>query len=345
MPLLVLVALCLSLACFSTPAWAGPGYVDGISDQGLMGWAGNVTGASGSSIAFPAFFAGSLVGDPPSRIELARYVVQWNAMQGVGYPEEVANLRRWYDNAVQLQLTPELALDNYNCSGCTAPLSSAEYTAALEALLAAFPGIRVVEPWNEPNNTHYTSHVAPETAAQLTNAAYSLCRIHGCTAVAGDLLDAEPNMVEYEHEYERYLTPADPANWGIHPYFAVKYTTDSTVLAFEKALPAPASDSVWFTEVGAYYCEAGHLYGERSQAEQARFLTENLIPEFKPEHVFYYELASRYDEPPACDLQQNDTALYAAGGTGGPLTARAAAPVVFGSMPILTSNLEELFAG
>lgn len=339
------MAICLAVICAgSAPAWAGTGYVDGISDQGLMSWAGNIDSASGST-GFPTYFADALVGAPPSRIKLARYVVQWNAMRGAGYPEEVGNLRRWYDHAVELQLTPELALDNYNCSGCSAPQSSAEYTAVLEALLAQFPGVEVLEAWNEPNNTHYTSYLAPAKAAELMNAAYAFCELHGCTAIAGDLLDSEPNLVEYEHEYERYLTPADPGNWGIHPYHAVKYETDSTVEAFQDALPHPATDSLWFTEVGAYYCEAGHVYGERPQAEQARFLTEDLIPEFQPEHVFYYELAWGYDEPPACDSQQDDTALYAANSRNGTLSARPAAQIVFGSTPILMTSLEELFAG
>jgi hypothetical protein len=319
--------------------------VDGISDQGLMSWAGNAADASGSSTGFPTFFADSLVGAPPSRIKLARYVVQWDVMQGEGYPEELGNLRRWYGHATQLGLTPELALDNYNCAGCSAPRSSAQYTTALEALLAQFPAIQVLEAWNEPNNAHYTSYLEPATAAHLMNAAYAVCELHGCTAIAGDLLDSEPSMVDYGREYERYLTPADPGNWGIHPYHAVKYTTDSTVRAFDEALPNPASDRIWFTEVGAYYCEAGHLYGERSQAEQASFLVDDLIPEFQPEHVFYYELAWRYDEPPACDSEQDDTALYAAGSPNGMLSARAAANIIFGSSPVLMTSLEELFAG
>ena len=319
--------------------------MDGISDQGLMDWAGNAADASGSSTGFPTFLADSLVGAPPSRIKLARYVVQWDVMQGAGYPEELANLRTWYGHATQLGLTPELALDNYNCEGCSAPRSSAQYTAALEALLAQFPAIQILEAWNEPNNAHYTSYLEPVTAAHLMNAAYAFCELHGCTAVAGDLLDSEPNMVDYEREYERYLTPADPGNWGIHPYHAVKYTTDSTVEAFKNALPNPASDRIWFTEVGAYYCEAGHPYGQRSQAEQASFLVDDLIPEFQPEHVFYYELAWRYDEPPACDSQQDDTALYAASSPNGLLSARLAAHIIFGSAPVLMTSLEELFAG
>jgi hypothetical protein len=97
--------------------------------------------------------------------------------------------------------------------------------------------------------------------------------------------------------------------------------------------------------VAAYYCEAGHVYGERSQTEQARFLTDDLIPETQPEHVFYYELAWRYDEPPACGSQQDDTALYAASSANGPLLARSAASVLFSTTTVLPTSLEELFAG
>jgi hypothetical protein len=112
-----LAGLCLSVACLSTPAlstpaWAGTGYVDGISDQNL-------------------FFDASSLGGPPSQIKLARYVVQWDVMRGAGYPEELANLRNWYDAVIELKLTAELALDNYNCSGCAAPQRTAEYTAEL----------------------------------------------------------------------------------------------------------------------------------------------------------------------------------------------------------------------
>jgi hypothetical protein len=306
-----LAGLLLSLACLSTPAWAGTEYVDGISDQSL-------------------FFDASLIGSHPAHIKLARYVVQWDVMRGAGYPEELTNLRNWYDDAVELQLTPELALDNYNCTGCTAPQGTAQYTAELETLLRSFPAIKVVEAWNEPNNSHYSSYVAPALAAQFMNAAYAICEAHGCTAIAGDFLDSEPNMVEYEEAYERNLQPRDPGNWGIHPYHAVKYMTNETVIRFREALPDPAVDRIWFTEVGAYYCEAGRTYGEESQDEQARFLVHDLIPEFQPTHVFYYELAWRYDEPPACDSQQDDTALYAATRPNGPLLPRSAAGVVFG---------------
>jgi len=251
-------------------------------------------------------------------------------MRGTGYPEELANLQRWYSRAVELHLTPDLALDNYNCSGCNAPQGTAEYVQELEALYHSFPHIEVVEAWNEPNDSHYTSYIAPAIAAHFMNSAYSFCAAHGCTTIAGDFLDSEPNLVEYEREYERGLQPRDPTNWGIHPYHAVKYMTDSTVARFREALPDPAIDHLWLTEVGAYYCEAGKTYGERSQAEQVRFLADKLIPEFQPEHVFYYEITGKYDTPPACGSRQDDTALYAAKSSSASPIARAAASVIFG---------------
>ena len=57
------------------------------------------------------------------------------------------------------------------------------------------------------------------------------------------------------------------------------------------------------------------------------------MPEFQPEHVFYYELAWRYDEPPPCGSGQADTALYAAKSRNGPLLPRMAAGVIFGPQP------------
>ncbi len=295
-----------------------------------MSWAGDFPAASGSSVPFSSFFAAAWVGSPPFHVTLARYVVQWDVMSGVGYPGELAGLKSWYAHALALQLTPELALDNYNCAGCEAPHSAAEYARELEALYSFLPGIRVLEAWNEPNDTHYSSYVDPAAAAGFMNAAYALCQARGCTAIAGDLLDSEPNMLAYERQYERGLQPPDPANWGLHPYHAVKYRTARTVSEFRQALPDPSTDRIWFTEVGAYYCEDGRAYGKASQEQQARFLVERLMPEFQPAHVFYYELAWRYDEPSPCNSQRDDTALYAANSTNGPLSARPAASVIFG---------------
>jgi hypothetical protein len=136
-----------------------------------MSWAGSFAEAPGSGVPFASFFDATWVGSPPFHVKLSRYVVQWDVMSGAGYPEELANLQSWYVHTLELQLTPELALDNYNCDDCAPPRSAAQYTSELEALFASFPGIRVLEAWNEPNDTHYSSYVEPPAAAGFINAA------------------------------------------------------------------------------------------------------------------------------------------------------------------------------
>jgi hypothetical protein len=325
-----LAVLCLSLA-FASPQAQAVGYVDGISDQHLGSWAGTFSEASGFNAPFPSFFADSWVGSPPAHIKLARYVVQWDVMTGVGKPGELTNLEGWYNHAIEMGLTPELALANYNCSGCTAPAKTEYYTRELEALHKAFPSISIYEAWNEPN-LGGSFHVSAETAAHLMNALYSFCSGHGCTTIAGDFADSESNMTTYEEEYKKYLSPSDPGNWGIHLYHAVKYENKETLVNFEALLPNKTKDKehVWFTEVGSYYCEFGENRGTATQEKNAKFLV-GLVAEQNPVHAFYYQAAWPNDEKPPCNSETLDTALYAAESTNGPVHARPAASVIFGA--------------
>jgi hypothetical protein len=327
------LAVCTAIVCVCCAASASAGavgYVDGISDQHFGSWAGTFSEASGFTAPFPSFFADSWVGSPPSHIKLSRYIVQWDVMRSVGYGGELTNLEAWYSHTLALGLTPDLALANYNCTGCVAPEKTEYYTRELEALHSAFPGVSVFEAWNEPNHTG-SFYVSPVAAAHFTNAAYSFCASHGCTAIAGDFLDSESNLVKYEEEYESNLSPRDPVNWGIHPYANVKYEAEShTVEHFKAKLPNPSTDSIWFTEVGAYNCEAGELRGVEKQEKSAKYLVNHLIPEFNPVHVFYYQAAWPYDERPPCSSETLDTALYAAQSTNGLVLARPAASVIFG---------------
>jgi hypothetical protein len=321
--------LCLCAALFCARA-AAIGYVDGISDQHFESW-GGLSSAVGFDTPLPSSFADAWAGSPPAGIALARYVVQWDVLRGVGYPEELANLQSWYEHTLELQLTPELALVNYDCGGCRAPDSTATYTRELEALHRAFPAIAIYEAWNEPNHAG-SFHLPPAAAAHFMNSALSFCATHSCTAVAGDFLDSEANLVPYETQYEQSLDPRDPGNWGIHPYANVKYEgAVHTVERFKSRLPSPATDGIWFTEVGAYYCQSGELRGPELQAANARYLVEHLIAEFQPVHVFYYQAAWPTAESPPCDAQTLDTALYAAQSANGIVLARPAASVVFGA--------------
>jgi hypothetical protein len=231
---------------------------------------------------------------------LSRYVAQWNLMSGA-YPAYLAKYEAWYKASSALGLTPELAVTSFDG---VLPSSTSEYREKVERLLDLKP-VRYFEAWNEPNNTPF---LTPASAAHFTNSAHSLCERHGCTLIAGDLLDS-PNMVRYETEYEKYLSPPNPPNWGIHPYYAVKAESEATVLALRANLPNSA-DAIWFTEIGAYNCIRGEQLGELHQAIEASWLVNRLIPSIQPAHVLYYEYLD--GNPPPCSGSNADTALYLA---------------------------------
>lgn len=343
----------------ATPFATGAPFVDGISDQSLPSWDGSFAtspfaglfrdawvAAGGPDLSAPEGGldsrggadprANAGVGNPDAHISFARYVVQWNVLSGA-YPDYLAQLQAWFRDVLDLGLTPDLSLTSYDG---VLPRSSAQYSAALRALLVRFPATAYVEAWDEPNRA---PALAPATAARYTLAAASLCHAGGCTVIAGNLLDT-PNIVAYERAYERALAPATEwsplPDWGIHPYLAIKTRDATPVLAFKAALPHEgAGERVWFTEVGAYRCEGGAtplLLGEAAQARAAAWLVNRLMPLVQPVHVFYYELLYRDNRPPPCDRSDSDTALYAPAGTvagaGGPTGVdipRAAASYIY----------------
>jgi hypothetical protein len=299
----------------------GTPYVDGISDQSLPYWDRSFAGSYAAG-----FFRGTWVAGPSSHISLARYVVQWNVMSGA-YPDYLAQLEAWYRDVLTLGLTPDVSLAAYDG---VLPGSSSAYGAALQALLDRFPATSYVEAWDEPNDT---PGLSADTAAGYTNVAQSLCRNRGCTVIAGNFLDSA-SMTAYEREYARALRPASLADWGIHPYLAVKARADSTVLDFRSNLPdAGAGERIWFTEVGAYRCEGGvrpELLGERTQALDAWWLVNRLMPDIQPAHVFYYEFLFKDRRPPPCDRSDSDTALYAPAGDRNAVDVpRAAASYIY----------------
>jgi hypothetical protein len=316
------------VAVAGKPADAATPYVDGISDQSMPAWNGGF-----AESPFAAYFADRWVTD--GHISYARYAVQWNVMEEASagpspdgdYRER---LEAWYADASNLGLTLDVALTSYDGS---TPSTSAQYGEQLTSLLEAFPELRYVEAWNEPNNEPY---LQPRAAAGLANTAEAICRARDtCTAIVGDFLDSS-NAIPYERSYERHLDPADPANWAIHPYYAVRELSEATIDAFEAGLPdAGAGAEVWFTEVGSYYCSDydGRLEqaGEEGQEAGAYWLTHLLMPNTKPAHVFYFELLYGGDQLPPCTSTQADTSLYVPSGNAAvPARARTAAAMILG---------------
>jgi hypothetical protein len=337
-------------------AAAGTPYVDGVSDQNLGLWDGDYQDASGLfSPDFDSFFADAWVGVPGSQhLQYARFVTAPDAIAQGGDCE--ANLTQWFNYVTQtLHLIPVIAVWDVAEGGCAnhGQPSPAAYTSDISALLAYLDGLHpgttvaYIEAWNEPNS----SSVAAATAASYWIAANSVCATAGCTAIAGDFVDNDPDqggqsfnpgcaagltynaLASYEDQYVSALAGATPAVWGFHPYFAVNCEQSASVTTFEDNLPA-APAQVWFTEVAAWECIKGKstARGVAQQNADAQYLVGTLMSPSAPDppaHVFYYEMAA-----PGYTLscsKYSDSELYEASADPGYLYARPAAATIFGN--------------
>jgi hypothetical protein len=353
-----LAVACLNGACFAAAAAARTFRVDGISDQNLAHWGGaelNVASFAGGY--FPNLFRNVWVrANPTPHIQYARFVVPWDVIgDASGERLHYQLFSAWLEDVKWLGLTPDVAITQAEeptaANGVTlprVPSSQAQYEQYISALLsyAASIGepISTLEAWNEPNNPGLgaSGHPSAKAAAEFMNAASTLCAEYQCTPIAGDFLDSEYRWahhaegkegttgmgVEYEQEYERYLNPKNPPNWGFHPYAAVKYEVTETIEAFKDALPS-MGDSIWFTEVGVYECENGKIAGTGTGATEqsagASYLNKLIDTYFEVSHVFYYELRAPSEEQEAVCPDSADTSLYNYTGE-----ARPTASIIFG---------------
>jgi hypothetical protein len=301
---LSLASICIGAAFVCASAEAGTAYIDGISDQSMPVWDGSFPGSY-----FSSFFANTWVNG--GHIRLARYVVQWNVMNG-SYPSYRSSFESWLTDSTSIGLTPDVSLTSYDG---TYPASSAEYKTNLEAILnqakAMGHAVRYLEPWNEPNDQGNETEVA---AAHFTNSAYSTCEAgYGCTVVAGNFADS-PSVGGYEEQFIKNLNPV-PGIWGAHPYYSVEERSEAPLNNLVAHLPNKgAGEQLWFTEVGARNCtDFGGDYvnnGELGQAERAAWLVNTLIANRKPEHAFYYEFLLGERKQPSCISEGEDDALY-----------------------------------
>ena len=326
-----LFAAVVSLAGASASSAATP-YIDGISDQNLSFWNGDVWNGGPSPSPFGQFLTANLVNTRTAPLRYARYVVAYDVMCDRSGPAFNV-FRTWLEDVRALGLTPVVGFwyGRFDGNACATlpevPATLAQYNdpvGGVAAFLHSFPQVRVIEAWNEPNNGRRPD-VPPARAAAFWAAARTDCATGGaCTVIAGDFNDAEPNLVSYERHYVAALGGVDPLDWGIHPYEAVNSHETATLSAFSAGLPNAAVDRVWYTEVGAWYCTpkenarrgtpAATL--QAAQALSAHYLVSTLMQyPFMPVHVFYYEFMYKDNLPGPC--ADRDSALYEPAGTGG----------------------------
>jgi len=265
----------LALALASSSASAAE-YVDGISDQDMTSW----DHGFGSSSFFTEFFKNTWL--PTGHIKYSRFILGWTETSEAAGSHNNPAYRSWCADAGSMGLTLDLSITTYEEGENPRP-TAATYKADLKALLEQCPAVRIVEPWNEPNhggeNTKTKestgTFVNPTRAAEYAKEAAGLCNTFGCKIVVGNLLDGESNMVKWEKEYKEALAGWTLPYWGLHPYLAVLDKSMTTVSEFEANWGDGAS-SLWVTEVGAYNCLRKEVYGELSQAEDAKWLVQNL---------------------------------------------------------------------
>jgi hypothetical protein len=357
-PLAAIAVAACALAClFAARAGAATAVspVNGISDQNLGLWNGDYEDTAGNfTLSFDDFFAQTWVGSPASHLRYARFVTAPNAVAQGGACE--ANLASWYEYVTEdLGLIPVISVWDVAEGGCAdgGPPSTVDYATDISQLLGYLdglvPGAHVgyLEAWDEPNS----SGVTAAQAAAYWIAANVACQTDGCTAIAGDFVDNDPDqgaqafdptcapgltyadhLAPYEAQYVAALAGAQPAIWGFHPYYAVNCEQSASVTTFEAGLPAPAAGAaapqVWFTEVAAWECVKGTVRGPGQQADDATYLVNQLVPAAAPTAVFYYEMAApNY----VLDCSKySDSELFEASANPGPLLARPAAAVIYG---------------
>ena len=360
--LVLAIVAALALLLLADVRSAAASGVDGVSDQNLGLWKGDFTTASGLADPFPTYFAQAWVGSPASHLRYARFVTAPDAIAQGGTCEQ--NLLSWYTYVTEtLHMIPVIGVWQVAEGGCAddGVPSSAKYTTEIAQLLATLhstgTALPYLEAWNEPNS----SGVSAATAAAFWRDAAADCGAAGCTALAGDFVDNDPDQggqafnpgctpagltyngvfKSYEASYVKALNGATPSIWALHPYYAVNCEQSASITTFAAGLPATnPAPQIWFTEVGSWECRLGQTTprGPTRQLADARYLNRLLQPPFPvlASNTFWYELA-------VLGWTQNcakyaDSALYEAAQPLGPLFARPAAAAVFGPDATLAAH-------
>lgn len=278
----------------------------------LVGWGGAASGAQAAA-TYGLSDSRAAMFDAPEftglDLHYGRLVLPWNAASVRG-PWDA-----WLDRAHALGVPVMISLNidrASSCTGgtCTAP-SVGAYRAELDALLARYPNIDSVSPWNEPNHVMQPTRNAPAIAAAYFDAAFDACAARGgCVAVAGNILDA-PALPNYFVPYRAALKRS-PAVWGIHSYYDTTYYSDEG-LQYLKSKVAPP---IWITETGGLMRFAptggGGLYREPQEAATSLewlFTMVELTP--RVQRVYLYDL---WEQP----SNQFDSSLLWADGTHRP---------------------------
>lgn len=210
---------------------------------------------------------------------ISRKIVPWDFYQ---HQWEIDQLDAWIAGATRLNVQPLIAFNHSNTAPRKLP-SVGEFNQALRALLARYPGIKSISPWNEANHVTQPTYRNPKRAAQYFNSSKSICR--GCRIVAADVLD-QRNMLPWLKTFRK--TAKKPKLWGLHSYADANKNIPYRKSQAKKLLDA-VPGRVWLTEVGGLVAfKTAFAYNE-ARAARATANTMKLAKANKRiERVYFY---------------------------------------------------------
>jgi hypothetical protein len=211
--------------------------------------------------------------------QISRKIVPWDFHK---HQWEIDQLDLWVAGATRQGVQPLIAFNHSATEPKKLP-SVAEYKQALQALLARYPGIKTISPWNEANHVTQPTYKKPKRAAEYYNATKSVCK--GCRIVAADVLD-QKNMLPWLKTFRK--TAKKPNLWGLHSYADANKNVPFKKSQVKKLLGA-VPGRVWLTEVGGLVAfKTAFAYNE-SRAAKATANTMKLARSNKRiERVYFY---------------------------------------------------------
>jgi hypothetical protein len=201
-------------------------------------------------------------------IKRSRYFPSWNVALK---PEEAGWLDDWLARAEAAGVEPLISFNfalGSRCPKRPCKLPTVrQYTNAFRAFRERWPGVKVVNPWNEANHRSQPTFRNPKRAAQYYNVVRKYCV--GCKIVAADVID-EVNMERWLKVFKK--TAKKPRIWGLHNYRDTNKRKGQRLGGTKRLLKAVKGE-VWLTETGGivkFVLPNGHTLFPKSESRANR---------------------------------------------------------------------------
>jgi polysaccharide biosynthesis protein PslG len=182
---------------------------------------------------------------------IARYVTPYDVMTNHRH-NDLPRLRAWLRAAARSHVQPLVAF--YHSDRTPRRMPSVKlYTRDVKRFLRAFPGVHLLQPWDEANRGNVRTRGDSFNSPNAKQSAhYYLALKHACrhcTVVGLDVLDStDPRAtVHYIEEFKHHIPRKQmPHLWGLHNYS----DTNRFHPGGTRAVLAHTSGQVWLTETG-----------------------------------------------------------------------------------------------